>query len=230
MRSRPASRRRPALLTALLLVAGVGLVASLHPPPTHNAVLHPAAGVDTVSVTVGTALQFTPGSFEVNPGDSVTVTVTQTDSLPHTFTLSSSTYQFDPNTNSSTDLAAFFAKHAPLVNLSLPDHAASASATFTAPTAVGAYQFLCLAPGHFQAGMWGLMGDGVAVGAPTTNNGPGAPVFIIGGTIATLVVIAIVLAFVIGRRQGAMHQMEPERLGYPEPTPASGPTAPRHAP
>lgn len=208
------------MLAAALLVLGVGGLASAHAAPVHSAVLHPAAGVDSVSISVGTALQFSPATFEVNPGDSVTVTVTQTDSVPHTFTLSSSTYQLNPASNSSTDLAAFFARYPPLVNLSLPDHAATVSQTFTAPNTVGAYQFLCLAPGHFQAGMWGLMGDGVAVGAPSVNNGPGAPVFIIGGTISTLVVIAIVLAFVIGRRQASTHQMEPERLGYPERNPS----------
>ena len=41
--------------------------------------------------------------------------------------------------------------------------------------------------------------------------------FIISGTIAGLVVLALVLGFVIGRRKGAVHEMPPERLGYPEP-------------
>jgi hypothetical protein len=43
-------------------------------------------------------------------------------------------------------------------------------------------------------------------------------VFIIGGTIAGLVILAIVLAFVIGRRRGSHDEMAPERLGYPEPS------------
>jgi hypothetical protein len=52
---------------------------------------------------------------------------------------------------------------------------------------------------------------------------PGVAVFIIVGTIVALVVIALVLGFVVGRRRGSHDEMAPQRLGYPEPpeTPAA---------
>ncbi|MGI0054034.1 MAG: hypothetical protein ACRECR_07270, partial [Thermoplasmata archaeon] len=81
---------------------------------------------------------------------------------------------------------------------------------------LGTYEFVCEIPGHFQAGMFGFMGSGVAVGAPA---GPPVPtgLYIITGVIVGLVVIAIALAFVVGKRRGDTDRMPPERLGYPEP-------------
>jgi hypothetical protein len=77
-------------------------------------------------------------------------------------------------------------------------------------------------PGHFTAGMHVQIGIGIvppSSGSGTT--GIGAPALIIAGTIAGLVVIALVLGFVIGRRRGPEEEMPPERLGYPEPSTVS---------
>jgi len=60
----------------------------------------------------------------------------------------------------------------------------------------------------------------------TSAQGPGAALFIIIGTIVSLVVIALVLGFVVGRRKGAEHEMPPERLGYPEPLAPGEPLPP----
>ncbi|MCI4365916.1 MAG: hypothetical protein L3K10_07675, partial [Thermoplasmata archaeon] len=58
----------------------------------------------------------------------------------------------------------------------------------------------------------------------------GSAVFIIVGTIVVLTVIAIVLGFVVGRRRGAVHEMPPERLGYPEPRLPTEPAPPPRPP
>ena len=76
--------------------------------------------------------------------------------------------------------------------------------------------------------MSGLLGSGEAPGSLSTSNGPGAPVYIISGTIVGLVILALVLGFVVGKRRGAAEEMPPERLGYPEP--AKAPTQPPKAP
>lgn len=203
-------------LLCLIVAASWG-----HVPAPHLANLTTIrdATSDSVTITVGNVFAFSPNYFEVNPGDSVTVTVVQTGSLAHTFTLSRvANFNFTPAQNTTSQLIAFFALHPPLVNLNISGTAGNMATTFTAP-AKGTYQFVCLQAGHFQSGMNGVMGSGVPVGPPPTpSTGPGAPVFIIGGTIVSLVVLAIVLGFVVGRRKGAVHEMPPERLGYREPT------------
>lgn len=192
----------------------------------------PDASAD-LTVTVGTLFQFTLSSNEVEPGQTVDLTLIQTSGTIHTFTLLNATnFQFNWSSSSSDSLDhinAFLAAHPPLVNYTFPAVAATATASFVAPP-LGEYEYLCLEPGHFAAGMWGLLGSGEpgSGGASASNDGPGTPVFIIAGTIAGLVVLSIVLAFVVGQREGAKHEMPPERLGYPESKPGTPSTPGQH--
>ncbi len=175
------------------------------------------ASTTSVTITVTSALAFTPNTFEVSPGQTVTLTVEQLDSEYHTFTLSSVTNFTFSSSNTTSDLQAFFLAHPPLVYVAINDTAGwEQTVTFTAPP-LGTYEYVCEIPGHFQGGMFGFMGSGVAVGPPP---GPPVPVglYIITGVIVGLVVIAIVLGFVVGKRKGDRYEMPPERLGYPEPS------------
>lgn len=104
---------------------------------------------------------------------------------------------------------------------------------FTSPTNASWFEYVCTESGHFALGMYGFIAFGMALpanisfGIPST--GPGTAVFIIVGTIVALTVIALVLGFIVGKREGARHEMPPERLGYPEPgAPPARP--PEHAP
>jgi len=176
---------------------------------------------NSLTVTVGSAFQFTLSTNQVTPGANVTVQIVQTDDIAHTFTLSSvAGYAFN-DANTTGDLLTFFAEHPPLVNFSIPSGQATFTTYFTAPP-FGIYEYVCLVAGHYQAGMRGFLGSGEPGSSGSLSAPPGAPVFIIGGTIAGLVVLAIVLGFVVGRRRGAHDEMPPERLGYPEP-----PTGPK---
>lgn len=216
-----AAHRDRSLLRTTALTASVGFVllvalaGAVHAAGDRaSPAAHAAAGTDQLTVTVGTAYAFTLSTDEVTPGDNVSVTIVQTDDVQHTFTLSSVAGYTFPSSDTSSDLLAYFQSHAPLVNVTIPAGAATLHASFTAP-AFGEYEYVCLVPGHFQLGMFGFLGSGEHGTSGSASTGPGAPVFIIGGTIAGLVVIAIVLGFVIGRRKGAVHEMPPERLGYP---------------
>lgn len=125
-----------------------------------------------------------------------------------------------PETASASDyINGSKCSKAPIVNVE------SSSTTplvvsFAAP-APGWYEFLCQIPGHLSKGMYGYISFGMALPANLTitapNTAAGLAVFIIVGTIVSLTVIAIVLGFVVGRREGARHEMPPERLGYAEP-------------
>jgi plastocyanin len=223
-------RRRTVAIgfTIVLLLLLVGWAAPIY-ASAHPAVVHTADSTNVV-ITVTDAFAFTPADFEVTPGQNVTITLESLDSEAHTLTMSPvANYSFD-SSNSTNQLLGFFSTHPPLVNLSVTDTQGSTdSISFQAP-ALGVYEFVCLEPGHFQAGMWGDMGSGVAVGPPAA---PGIPValYIIVGVIVTLVVIAIVLGFVVGKREGSKYEMPPERLGYPEPRdPTKNPPTPLRPP
>ncbi len=205
-------------LVALLVLLGV-MSTAVGAPGTH-ATTPASAAASGQMIGVTDEFQFQPNGFEVaTPGANASLTIVQMGSTPHTFTLFSVTnFSFDPAANTTTQIDAFIAAHPPLVNVNISGTAGSSvTVDFKAPK-FGVYQFVCLEPGHFQRGMEGFMGSGEpppGVSVPST--GPGAPVFIISGAIASLLVIAIVLGFVVGRRRGSMHEMPPERLGYAEP-------------
>jgi plastocyanin len=223
--------RRSTRIAGLLLGAAlVGLfwVGSVYATPAPSGV-H-AEATTSVTISVGNDFYFTPSSFEVNPGDNVTITLESLGTQPHTFTLSPISNWTFASSNTTSDLNAFFQKHAPLVNLNVTGTVgAKVSQTFRAPAA-GVYEFVCLQTGHFQAGMFGVMGSGIAVGPPGETPIPVA-LYIIVGVIVGLVVIAIVLGFVIGKREGSKYEMPPERLGYPEPRdPAQNPPGPPRPP
>lgn len=217
------------LLAAVLVGSTVGALAGAAAGAS-SASARPGAAV-TVTVSVGTAFVFTLSSNEVQPGDVVTVTMDDLGDVAHTFTLSPiPNFQFN-SSDSTSHIDAFFAVHHPLVNLSVNGTIGEThSQTFTAPTTVAEYEYVCLEPGHFSEGMWGLLGVGEAGsgGAPPAT-GPGWQVFAIGGGIASLVAATVVLGFVFGQRPGSRHEMAPERLGYPE-TPTAAPSAPGEPP
>jgi plastocyanin len=222
--------RAAAALLVVALVLAIGLVPSLAGARggTPAAGLRTAAsGVDFLNVSVSNDLTFATSITEVQPGDLVHVAVTQLGNVPHTFTLSPTAGFTFPSTDNSGDLSSYFSAHPPLVNVQIGSTTGEKDyANFTAPP-YGVYEYVCTQTGHFPS-MAGLIGSGEAAGSLSTNYGPGAPVYIISGTIVGLVIIALVLGFVVGKRRGSADEMPPERLGYPEP--ANLATEPPHAP
>jgi uncharacterized cupredoxin-like copper-binding protein len=157
--------------------------------------LQVSAGTPTASLsdTATTSLSFVPGQLAVNATVypvTILVTVTNVGSLVHTWTLSPlANVQLSPG-----NFTAFFAAHAPLLNLALNNPGQSANGTFLV-SSPGVYQYICTEPGHFAAGMFGFLYLGVtppAVAAP-----PSTAIVQIGilAAAGTLVGIAVVLAF-----------------------------------
>jgi plastocyanin len=210
----------PVLLSAsLLLVLWAGGVHAASP-----AVVRGHANV-SVTVTVSNVFKFSPDNFEVMPGDQVTLNLEQLDGEQHTFALSSATNFSFTSANGSNDILTFFHAHPPLAYAQFNMSAGEIQTrSFVAPK-LGVYEFVCTLSGHYAAGMFGLMGSGVTVGSPP---GPAVPtgLYLIAGGIVGLVVLAIVLGFVVGRREGAKHEMPPERLGYAEPPAATSSGSP----
>lgn len=215
------------VVVAFLLV--VGVLASLPATGVVRAQPTVASGSATIGVTGLGTLAFDPNAFSQVPSNAtITVTFTDQTDVAHTFSILDREGVVIPNPASTTpdQLNALFTTYgylAPELNVSSAGQ--QATETFASP-APGWYEFVCQAPGHFQAGMYGFIAFGeplpsnLTVSTPAT--GPGTAVFIIVGTIVALVVIALVLGFVVGQRRGGEHEMPPERLGYPEPLNPTG--------
>lgn len=204
----------------LLLVVGVFGVAGLGRAVQVSGVVTDASS--TLSVTAASGFKFVSATYQGLPTNTtINVTFLDADSLAHTFSILNRSGVRIPDSTQTGALDQLFATYGALVDLNVTGAGDKVTGSFTSPATKGWYEFVCLEAGHFQQGMYGFIAFGenlpsnLTVSAPST--GPGAGVFIISGTIVTLVVIALVLGFVVGQRRGAEHEMPPERLGYPEP-------------
>ncbi len=230
MVDRSVYRRLASVAIAVALVLS-GLVALIEAVPVRGETVD-GAGATSFSVTaVSVTSGFSPNTIQnIATGVNVTISFTDADTTAHTFTIwgRQGTVIANPPSVSPDELnkLVYGDGVAPLANLNLSDTGTISGIVNVASP--GWYEFMCMEGGHFQSGMYGFIAFGEAlpanlsVSSPST--GPGAAVFIIVGTIVSLVVIAIVLGFVVGRRRGSEFEMPPERLGYPEPaTPGASP-------
>jgi plastocyanin len=221
-----------ALMIAVLLVGGAAasLVAT---GPARAAASITVATSGTLQVTADPSYTFTPNAFSQLPlNATITVTFTDADSIAHTFSILNRQGVVIPVSTSSGGLTQLFSTYGAMFTWNLSGSGDQHVGTFQSPATAGWYEFVCQEPDHFQSGMYGFIAFGMSLPGNLTvsgaNTDPGAPVFIIVGTIVALTVIALVLGFVVGRRRGATYEMPPERLGYPEPEmpPASAPSLP----
>jgi plastocyanin len=217
-------------VVAILVVGGASLLVVTAPARASSAVTNASSGA--FSVTAVTGFAFTPDTIQQLPtGTNISVTFTDGDTIAHTFSILNRQGVVIPPSTDSGALEQLFTTYGALFSHNLTSQGAYFTGNFTAPASPGWYEFVCLEPGHFESGMYGFIAFGMnlpgnlTVSSPDTN--PGLPVFIIVGTIVGLVVIAIVLGFVYGRRRGSTYEMPPERLGYPEP---EGPLPPVEEP
>ncbi|MCI4336700.1 MAG: cupredoxin domain-containing protein [Thermoplasmata archaeon] len=208
-RAKPVSESGPILtygsaILAVLLVFGVLSPAAAAGGPTSVATSSGTPGTVFLNVSTTNSFAFAPDTLTVQPGQSVHLVVTQLADFNHTFLLSPVANFTFPATDSSADLDAFFALHAPLVNLSLGSTAGvRAYANFTAP-AIGSYEFVCQLPDHFTSGMHGELYSGVA---PPTSSAASQTLLYVGVAVAIVVVLGAA-AFVLSRR----HRSPPPSL------------------
>jgi plastocyanin len=234
--SKRSPRRIAVALALAVLLAGATSIALVITAPARAASSVESGTTGAVSVTAVAGFAFTPNAVENVPtGTNISVTFTDNDAVDHTFTIIGKQGWVIPSSYSSDQIDALAfgstpsALLKPLNATSVGTSGEQVTATFTSPAAKGWYEFVCTEPGHFQNGMYGFIAFGeslpgnLTVASPNTD--PGPAVFIIVGTIVALVVIALVLGFVVGRRRGATYEMPPERLGYPEPEAPGAPSS-----
>jgi len=234
MSSQNSRRRLTAIGLSVLVVTAV--FASLG--AVRTAAAHPvdAAGSTSVDVTASNGYAFTPNAIEqVATNSTITVTFTDGSVLSHTFTIIGREGWVIPSSYSQSQLndLAWGSSPPRLVNVNVSGSGDQEIATFTSK-GPGWYEFFCDEGGHFAEGMYGFIAFGMNLPSNLTvtsaATGPGAALFIIIGSIVSLVVVALVLGFVVGRREGSKHEMSPERLGYPEPSAPEEPLPPSQGP
>jgi len=220
MSRRDSQRRAVAFLLALALVSaaffGLGAVHEVAAQSDHPGTL------TTIAVTATTSYSFTPNTFEqVATNSTISVSFTDASSVSHTFTIIGREGWVIPSSYTDAEILAlaYGSTYRNLVNVNV-SAPGTVPGSFTSP-GPGWYEFLCTEAGHFSLGMYGFVAFGENLPANLTvaaaSQGPGAALFIIIGGIVSLVVIALVLGFVVGKRRGAEMEMPPERLGYAEP-------------
>lgn len=229
---RPRSHRERVVAVGLAVAIVLTIVSGLGALRPAGAQSTPGSASTSFAVTAANGYAFSPNSFnQVATNSTITVTFTDASVLAHTFTIIGREGWVIPPTitTSAFDNLVFGTSPARLFNLNVSGAGNQLSATFQSP-GPGWYEFVCTQGGHFSLGMYGFIAFGMNLPSNLTVSsglpGPGAAIFIISGTIVSLVVIALVLGFVVGRREGARHEMPPERLGYAEPSASTEPFPP----
>jgi len=226
MTARAARRAATALFVVAFLVAGGSAAFYISAPArAASAAVTTDAGT-SVSVTAESGFSFTPNTFQgLAVNTTVDVVFTDNDVVDHTFTIIGKQGWVIPTSYSDAqiDQLAFGNSPKALLNLNATAVGAPGDVQYGNVTvkSAGWYEFVCTEPGHFTNGMYGFIAFGMNLPAnltvTTADTDPGVAVFIIVGTIVALVVIALVLGFVVGRRRGSAYEMPPQRLGYAEP-------------
>lgn len=184
-------------LVVLVLASSLAVAAPSVPHPTASP---SASRVDYVNVSTTSKFRFVPNQVYVYPGALVRLVVTQLADFAHSFVLSPVVNYTIPTSDTPIELYAFFNAHPPLVNLSLPGTPGyRAYANFTAPP-VGAYEFVCEVPSHFQAGMYGTL---VSTTHPPSGGSPSPFTPAVVAAIAVAVIVVAVLAGVLVVRRRA---------------------------
>jgi len=230
-----ATEWKRAVAFALGILTVTGAFAGLSAVRTAEAQGLSTAVSSSIAVTATSTFSFTPNEFQdVAPNSTVYVNFTDASSTSHTFTIIGKQGWVIPTAIDQDAFNQLVFGNAPaaIFNVNVSG-VGTVSGSFKSP-GPGWYEFVCTEPGHFTQGMYGFIAFGINLPAnltvSTTNEGPGAALFIIIGTIVTLVVITLVLGFVVGRRKGSEHEMPPERLGYSEPPSPGTPLSPSPPP
>ncbi len=199
-----------------LLTVGVVLALSnaLASAPATNSLRASAAGTITMMATAD--YQFQPATLEQVPTNAtIAVTFTDTDNLPHSFTISSREGFVIPPSYTSTQLNSLFTDYPPLFSSLASGLGNVTTGTFQSPTLPGWYEFVCNVSGHFQNGMYGFIAFGENL--PSNLTAPdrvgigGTQVSPVEAAAAGGVVLVVVLALV------ARHRHRPPRGRFPEP-------------
>lgn len=156
-------RGRAGVLAVASFLALMGLAAS--------PVAGPAQAQEPVSVEVIMGeFFFNPNILRVDPGDNVTVRLSNDGGAVHTFTIFAEVNASVP-LNDNDLLQDYFTEHPTLLHVRLEPEE-EVTIQFDAPDVAGNYVLVCMVPGHAEQGMHGLLVNGAFGG---DGDGPRLP-------------------------------------------------------
>jgi plastocyanin len=194
----------------LALPAGSGDRATTHASPT--------AATGSIDMVTSAPYLFVPDTLEQIPtGANITVTLTNADNLPHSFTISSREGFVIPTSYTPTQLDQLFVTYPAMYSALVSSSGSQSVGTFESPSAPGWYEFICNVSGHFQNGMYGFIAFGENLPSNLT---PPTRVGLGGGNLSAVEIVsagAVVLLVAIGGavwyRRRSHRGRPPESLG-----------------
>jgi azurin len=135
-------------------------------PAAAKAAAKAAAGPRTIAIAATDAMKFDPATIQAKPGEKLRIVLKPSGTMPkiamsHNFVIlkpGSNDAKFaEASAMERPDFIAPALKSQVLVATTLAGNGETVSAEFTAPAKPGRYTFLCTFPGHFVAGMKGVL-------------------------------------------------------------------------
>ena len=167
---------RGSVLVAITLIAaplplaasltGIAFAQAPAKPAAAATAAKPAAGVRTITIGATDAMKFDPASITAKPGEKLRIVLKPAGTMPriamsHNFVIlksGSSEAKFaEASAMARPDFIAPALKAQVLVATTMAGNGETVSAEFTAPAKPGSYTFICTFPGHFAAGMKGVL-------------------------------------------------------------------------
>jgi len=180
----------------LAVLTAAAVLVSLTVVPTVSALSSSTAGSGpdplsprnlTFSVTIRN-LRFLNTSISADPGDNVTLTITNEDPFPHTFTLFARVNVTPPwSSTDIADMTTFNASTPKIVDVIFTG-AGTQVVSFTAPSTVGRFAYVCMITGHWLT-MQGWLQVGEVPSGP-----PGPALGIIPGIMVATIVFVLLFA------------------------------------
>ncbi len=178
----------------------------------------PTAATGSIDIVTSAPYRFVPDTLEQIPtGANITVTLTNADNLPHSFTISSREGFEIPTSDTPTQLDQLFVTYPAIYSALVSSSGSQSVGTFVSPSAPGRYEFICNVSGHFQNGMYGFIAFGESLPSnltPPTRVGLGGGSFSaveIASAGAVVLLVAIVGA--VWYRRRSHRGRPPESLG-----------------
>jgi azurin len=157
---------RGSVLLAIALITTPFTNAAFAQAPAKPAAVKAAAGPRTITIGATDTMKFEPASIQAKPGEKLRIVLKPTGTMPK-IAMSHNFVMLKPGSNDAKfaeasamarpDFIAPALKSQVLVATAMAGNGETVSAEFTAPAKAGRYTFICTFPGHYVAGMKGVL-------------------------------------------------------------------------
>jgi len=205
-------------LAAALLLIGGAFAIPIGPALGHASDSSRVAATGSITLVATKNYQFQPNTFQQVPTNAtITVTFTEDDVLPHSFTISSREGFVIPNSYTPDQLAQLLLTYPPLYSVTPNAPGDQVVGTFQSPATPGWYEFVCNVTGHFQYGMYGFIAFGENLPSNLTSSGgsSGGWFTTLDAVILVVILIALVVGLVVWRRRRSTPPRVAEPVGPP---------------